>query len=82
MKKKIYRYFVSFVYQNLSRMDANEFHSNTVLVYDEPLDTLEMINRAERDIKHLVNNGDTTREHDRVSIIFFKRIKENRMEVR
>ena len=81
-KKKIYRYFVSFVYADLSRMDINEFHGNATLVYDEPLDTPEMINRAERDIKHLINNGDDVpREHVCVSIIFFKRIKENRVEV-
>lgn len=80
MKKKIYRYFVSFVYADLSRMDINEFHGNATLVYDEPLNTPEMISRAERDIKHLISNGDVTIEHDSVTIIFFKRIKENRVE--
>ena len=66
---------------NWTEMDVNEFHGNATLVYDEPLNTPEMISRAERDIKHLINNGDVTIEHDSVSIIFFKRIKENRVEV-
>lgn len=76
MKKKTYRYFVSFVYFEANM--ARERHANTMLVYDEPLDTQDMIYKAERDIKRLIDMSDNGYVH----ILFFKRIKENRTEVK
>lgn len=69
MKKKIYRYFVVFC----SRAMGDTRFEHIFMLYNEPLDTQAMIERAERDIKRV--NSDNT-----VKIVFFKRIKDDRVE--
>lgn len=50
-----------------------------LLYIDE--DLLLSMNEDIGELIPIINNGDVTIEHDSVSIIFFKRIKENRVEV-
>ena len=68
MKKKTYRYFVTYC----SRLIDDIRFEHIILLYVEPLDTQAMIERAERDIKRVTSDGT-------VKIVFFKRIKENRV---
>ncbi|MBQ0113074.1 MAG: hypothetical protein KBT03_08090 [Bacteroidales bacterium] len=64
--KKTYRYFVSFSYPN--------GFADCICVYDEPLDTPDMINRCRRDIASMQDISNP----NEVVITFFKRIKDNR----
>ena len=64
--KKTYKYYVSFAY-NCERFGLGTAY----LTYDEPIDTEDMIERATRDIKRINGCNDVT-------ILFFKRIEDNR----
>lgn len=66
MKKKTYRYFVTYY----SRSMGDVRFEHLVMLYDKPLNTQMMIERAEKDIKNVTSD-------DTVKIVFFKRIKEN-----
>lgn len=65
---KTYRYFVSF---EASGYDKRIF-GNTIMAYDEPLDTQDMLNRATKDIKNNISDC-----YEVVIILFWKRIKDN-----
>jgi hypothetical protein len=65
-KKKTYRYFVTYYARSMG--DARFEHF--VMLYDKPLNTQMMIERAEKNIKDVTSD-------DTVKIVFFKRIKEN-----
>lgn len=73
MRKKTYRYFVSYVYSINYSTGIKSHFSNTVLVYDEPMDTQDMLDRAKRDILNELKCSSSG-----VTILFFKRIKDNR----
>lgn len=67
MGNKTYRYYVSYIgYKNEKLGLGGAF-----LLYDEPMDTQDMLDRAKRDIERIDCCTDVT-------ILFFKRIKGNR----
>lgn len=66
MEKKTYRYFVTYY----SRSMGDVRFEHLVMLYNKPLNTQMMIERAEKDIKNVTSD-------DTVKIVFFKRIKEN-----
>lgn len=72
MEKKTYRYFVSFAYSIMCSTGIKYHFGNTVLVYDEPIDTQDMLVRSTRDITNQISCDKN------VIILFFKRIKDNR----
>lgn len=67
---KTYRYFVSYT----TRISTVRTFGDVVLVYDEPMNTEDMIERAKKDIENLIVGALT----DSIHILFFKRIKGNR----
>lgn len=69
MEKKTYRYFVSFA----AYTNGEYTFGNVVLVYDEPMNTQDMLDRASRDIFNELKDPLAG-----VAILFFKRIKGNR----
>lgn len=73
MGRKTYRYFVSFAYSVMCSTGIKYHFGNTVLVYDEPMDTQDMLDRAKRDILNELKCSSSG-----VTILFFKRIKDNR----
>lgn len=70
MKKKTYRYFITYIIGQ--QFDCASV-GNVVLVYDEPLDTQQMIERARQDIAIMRDKS-----IPQVIILNFKRIKDNR----
>lgn len=68
MNKKTYRYFVMY---SANKKGIGPSLGNAILVYDEPLDTQDMIERATKDIKSID-------DYDTVIILYWKRIKDNR----
>ena len=67
MNKKTYRCYVSYV----ATYNTAKIFGGTILVYDEPLDTQDMIIRATKDIESMNNLTN-------VVILNWKRIKDNR----
>ena len=71
MRKKTYRYFVSFAYDVIGNENGKDV-SDAVFVYDEPLDTQDMLDKVKRDIATSIKGCSG------ITILFFKRIKDNR----
>lgn len=67
MNKKTYRYYVSYT----AMSNSIGLFGGTILVYDEPLDTQDMLLRATKDIESMNNLTN-------VVILNWKRIKDNR----
>lgn len=68
MNKKTYRYFISY---SADTIRGGRVFANAILVYDEPLDTQDMIERAIKDIQSMD-------DYTSVIILFWRRIKDNR----
>lgn len=67
MNKKTYRYYVSY----MAASNKGQIVGSSIIVYDEPLDTQDMILRATKDIESMNNLTN-------VVVINWKRIKDNR----